>query len=612
MPNEIKVILTAEDAELVQAWQRGRDNVAQYADQVKKSGEEHQKMGHHGAESFESISSGVKKTTNDLAGMVVGFKAVEKGADLIHESFREWVKDLEDAANKERDFRVELTKTLALQGKLHDEPEVEKRLEKITGASKEQKLIAFKAVGDVAPGLNTDEQMGIVDQTAKLGRTGGEEAITRASRAGAVIKQVDPSLSPFEAANLGKVASDQARGRAGELADPASLRSLEILHHRAGMSMDESLAFETTAMKHGLGSKDVEKVTDELVKDVSPEKLGKPKSHEDLKKHAFYREHDAKKRLALIEHDKMTRDAILGGKESERFGDITAQEREDSRAQLSAGRQGTGAIVREQDEHARLDPDASQQADLKEGHEKRLDLEAKARGVEFHKTQDAKWKAQWEKDHGTGYIASGVEHTAVAAGKTARYLEPDWLRHGRQKQGLEPVPPGSEEAEEKLNKMDAEGPDLGTPAGGGMWGNAASAIGRGLLMGPIGVASAAANAVTPAAAVKPKLVADQPVLERSAAGGAAPDDERQQRTSAGQSLQWENEHRQGGSAPAGHHDAMLQHTAEQTQLLRQIAANKPQPVNVAVHTGGGSSRGPRVSTTERAEPSWSSSLGANH
>jgi hypothetical protein len=241
---------------------------------------------------------------------------------------------------------------------------------------------------------------------------------------------------------MANVATHQARGRASELADPSGIRALEILRTKAGMSMEQGLAFETEALDKKLGSRDLEKIADAL---VDEKEMKKPHTRADLAYNKFYREHDAQKRLQMLQSDAQTRRVVLGDKEADRFGLMDQKSIAEREAQLKASHEGTGSITRDIEENDKFNPLAAarHKAKIEEGRAL-ADRANKTNEDTFETGQEQERAAHYKSapdESGVGRAMFGLTqtldrglHYAFGGGESIRAMQ---LRINREREGSE-------------------------------------------------------------------------------------------------------------------------------------------------------------------------------
>jgi hypothetical protein len=339
MANKVTVELSAKDGEMVAAWQRSKNSLAEFEEGIKRA--------HHKTESW---GGEFKKDLADfgkgLTASVGGFELMKKGVELVEEAYGNWSHKIDEVITKQRESRAELTHTLALAGKLADSPKVEEALKSVEGAKREEAKAAYTGVSNAAPELSTDQQLDLTRQVAPLAAAVGEQGVEETGRVAGTLQKVAPGRSAFDVANMAHVAMQQVDARRrGELSDPGSLRALEILQG-AGMSTEKGLAFETEAMSKGMLSKDLEKIGDEISSGKNPQEFLKSAGHspEAMAQYKFYSTAPGQARLDLLMHDRKTAQAVLGGKESERLGLMDEKSIAAREAQLAASHEGSGAI----------------------------------------------------------------------------------------------------------------------------------------------------------------------------------------------------------------------------------------------------------------------------
>ena len=259
MANQITVELSAEDASMVAAWQRAKDNLSEFEEKIKSS------KGHSKGWTDE-MQEGFAGVGRSLLGTMVGFEAVTKGAEYLVDLYRDQRKELTEVVAEQLKSRNELTQMLAMSGNLKQTPAVEKALEEIDTAKKDEKLAVFRSVSQAAPGLERHKQTDLVKEIAPLAEILGTEGAGEVGKIAGTLSKVTPQKSIAELANLAHAAVSHAGGRGAELGDEGSLRSLQIFQKRLGMSVEQGLAFESEALEKGLTGKDVEKIGTALTK----------------------------------------------------------------------------------------------------------------------------------------------------------------------------------------------------------------------------------------------------------------------------------------------------------------------------------------------------------
>ena len=539
------------------------------------------------------MQEGFAGVGRSLLGTMVGFEAVTKGAEYLVDLYRDQRKELQEVVAEQLKSRQELTQMLAMSGNLKQAPAVEKALEEIDTAKKDDKLAVFRSVSQAAPGLDRHKQTDLVKEIAPLAEILGTEGAGEVGKIAGTLSKVAPQKSMAELANLAHLAASHAGGRGAELGDEGSLRALQIFQKRVGMSVEEGLAFESEALEKGLTGKDVEKIGTGIDKDESIQQLAKDaKTPEGRAKMRFYREQDRHKRMEMLYHDKEIQRAILGDRGDERFG-MMSEGGVASRA--AEFRQGEGTFNAEElHEHRRSSPVE---------HElwtKQIAIERQKEGVGrksnelLYKVGEADEELQMRREGRSGAYIKDVQEKerlaydfggAPAPGRTQALLKEQNERQTRERaiQDLERQKslPGADKEDLdwriKCNKQMLLDPEELDQQVSEARKNRGHGRGPGFVEGRPGDTS-----VT--------------LPDELLPGGREPAPGRE-------------EH-------AGVSGQLLEHTAQQTQLLQlqtqllQQLVAKPQSVAVNVHNGGGGS--PRVDATARPEPSWSATLGADH
>jgi hypothetical protein len=331
MANKITVEMSAQDAELVAAWQRQKQNLAEFDEHVHRT--------HKTTESWgTSFKADLADFGKGLVASYAGFEGVKLGAEKVAEAFKKWNEELDEVLKKQREHLKLLSQELAMSGKLNQAPEIEKGLDQIKGATAKEKDAIFGGVAQAAPELSSNQQLALTKELAPLGEFLDEGRLNAVGGIAGTLQKAMPKRSGHDVANMAWTASQIAGNRRGELSDPASVRALEILQTRAGMSGERALAFEVEAMEHGLGSKDLGKIGEALVDQKSQKELAELGHHirgpEDAAKLKFYQTASSDARLALLQHDKAAARAILGEKEGERFGLMDDRSIEEKTARL--------------------------------------------------------------------------------------------------------------------------------------------------------------------------------------------------------------------------------------------------------------------------------------
>jgi hypothetical protein len=551
MGGQITIELSAKDAEMVAAWQRQRDNVGLFEEKIKSA------QGHSKGWTDE-MQEGFKGVGRSLLGNLVSIEAVTKGAEFLTECYRGQVRELHEIVAKQRESREELTHLLTLSGKGKEAPAVEKALDNIGTAKKDEKLAVYKSVSEAAPELATQKQTELTKQIAPLAEILGTGGASEVGKIAGTLSKVAPDKSERELANLAHMARQHSGGHGAELGDDGSLRALQILKQkRVGMSTEQALAFESEGMSKGLGARDMEKIATALDKDEDMEALAKgAKTPEGRAKLHFYREHDRQKRLAMLHHDKGVRQSVLGDREGEKFG-LMSEQGVASRAEEY--RQGEAGFNDESlKEHERHDAvghrlrtteiaiEREKEGYGRKSHEELYELGEKEEELKMRKEgrSETYIKAVQEKERLAVDLGG-----APAPGATQALLKEQTERqhHERMIANLEreKTLPGADRA------------DL------------------------------------------------QQSIDRNKFALLSPEEQDEK-------VQAARQHRgaAGGDHPQGAvGQQLVEHAAKQTELLQRLV-DKPQSVAVNVQAGGGS-RGPRINATERAEPSWSEALGAN-
>jgi hypothetical protein len=418
--NKITVELEPKDAEMVAAWQRQRDNIAAFGEQIQNAGE-HTKKAHHEADSWLGrMKEGLSENTSKLINFFTGFAVVEKAADLVGEAIHKWIEELDEVLHKQREHEKLLAQELALAGKLSLAPQIEHGLEEIKGAKKSEKNALYAGVSSAAPDLSAEQQLALVKELAPLGSLLDESHLTSTAGIAGTLQAAAPGRKAGDIANLAYRASQMAGKRAGELGDPSTTRALELLQKKGGMSLEGGLAFETEAFSHGLSAKDVEKIGDSLSEQKDIGQLRRlTRTAEDAAKLKFYQTKDPKARLALLD-DHKTAHAVLGERESERLAlmdkaSIAHREAELKKSESLAG----GQIFRDTLAHDVQNPAEAQQRATELHAERRK--EAAAKGLAAYDA-DLKTAEEADKDQFGGVIGGLLAGSRHYTGNLAREL----------------------------------------------------------------------------------------------------------------------------------------------------------------------------------------------
>jgi hypothetical protein len=207
--------------------------------------------------------------------------------------------------------------------------------------------------------MTTERQLSLTKQIAPLAEIVGESGLGELGKLAGTLATTAGNRSDFDLANLATVATREVRAdRRGELADPASLRALNILQHQAGFSLEKSLAFEATAINKGLGSKDVEKFADALIDPMADMQHPAHLTHANIDAYKFAHM-DRAHRLDALLHDKRMVQAVLKNREATRFAELgSGAEWGANEAALIAGHTGEGVNAGLIAQHEEQDPQA--------------------------------------------------------------------------------------------------------------------------------------------------------------------------------------------------------------------------------------------------------------
>jgi hypothetical protein len=350
VPNNITIELSAKDAELVAAWQRQKESVFAFEDSLKKT--------HQTSKAFtDDFSKGLEDFGKGLVAGYAGLEGVKKGVELVEEAYDEWYQKIGKTVDAQRESREEIARTLVLANKLRDAPLIEEGLKGIGGATRAEKMAAFSSIAEATPDLSAQRQLDLTREIAPLAAAAGEKGLGEIGRVAGVFQAAAPSRSAFDVANIADVAMGQvAPNRRGELADPATMRALEILQHKAGMSLEGALGFETEAMSKGLAARDLQKIAVALVDHMPNMQHPAHITRDNIDKYNFAHIASPEARLDALAHNEKMRRAILGEKESEFFGLMSQEGIAARSAAFLSGHAGEGSIATKAAQFEAVDP----------------------------------------------------------------------------------------------------------------------------------------------------------------------------------------------------------------------------------------------------------------
>ena len=233
MANQVVVELSAEDASMVAAWQRAKDNISQFEEKIKST------KGHS-----KGWTDEMKRALPALVALFrerwSASRPSRKGPNTWWTSTGINGRSCGRLSPKQLKSRQELTQMLALSGNLKQAPAVERALEEIDTATKDEKLAVFRSVSQAAPGLERHKQTELVKEIAPLAEILGTEGAGEVGQIAGTPVKVARHKSMAELANLAHMAMSHAGGRGAELGDEGSLRALQIFQKRLGMSVERA------------------------------------------------------------------------------------------------------------------------------------------------------------------------------------------------------------------------------------------------------------------------------------------------------------------------------------------------------------------------------------
>src|SRR5579872_1416487 len=110
--SDIQINLSAKDAQMVAAWQRAKESVAAFSEKVEEAAQKHEKLGHAGKVSFESIGSGITGVIGRVGGLFAGFAGVKTVVEGIVEGCKHIQDEAKKAAEKVQEAKDALMKDL--------------------------------------------------------------------------------------------------------------------------------------------------------------------------------------------------------------------------------------------------------------------------------------------------------------------------------------------------------------------------------------------------------------------------------------------------------------------------------------------------------------------
>jgi hypothetical protein len=314
MANRITVELTAQDAEMVAAWQRQRDNVGAFAARIEEANAKTRDAHKHSQEWLGGVQDGLDHSIKDMAKFATSFTLVEKGLDGIIEKYREWAKEIEEVAEKLEQQQQKVGEQLTLQGRMKEAPEILEKVKEVHALDSE-KTAVMEGLTRANPKLTKDQIVGLEKQLAPQGEIYGPENLKTIGGIAGKLQGVDDKKSAAQIADLTLFAAQHTEGRFGELADPAAQRTMQLLKNKAGFSTEKALAFEVTGIQHEMTGRQLETVAQSLTKQEDLAQLAHHanRSPEHAAKFRFYSEKSADKRLNMLLTDPATREAVLAG-----------------------------------------------------------------------------------------------------------------------------------------------------------------------------------------------------------------------------------------------------------------------------------------------------------
>jgi len=447
MTNTITVELTPKDSEMLQAWQRQRDNIAAFASEIEKAGHSAQHANKDTETWTDNIQKGLEESVKKVGKFIGGFALIETTAEKVVDSFDKWIEDLDEVVKKEREAKKELEEYLVLAGKLDKAPAVEAGLENITTATREQKSAIHKGVLDAAPNLDEQKQLRLTEQIAPIAQATGTEGARTIGQVAGTFQEAAPNRAAFDVANMAKAMVEMvSKEQRGQLSSPAGLKALETLQQHAGMSEEQAGGFIAEALGHGGSMRQIQNISQAL--GAHHHLRRQVHSHEDAEYNRFFSTEDPKARLEMLRKSRDMQTAVLGDSAGDFMGKMTAEGEAGFTQRLMASHQGQGLINRSRQEYNRQHPQAARMQELAIQKERGEEEQAKYLRVPERKVEQAESSEQLAEVYGRGWLANSVDWASTGLDKLQHYVRPHWLHEWRRKHGLEPGPTESEGAAE--------------------------------------------------------------------------------------------------------------------------------------------------------------------
>lgn len=210
-----------------------------------------------GGDVFQHI---FRENLNYLTKTALALVSVEKGIDLVVEAYGEWRRELKELEQANRQLDQSVMKTLGRTGDLAAARRFEETLKGLGPDEKRERLAAFEAVGEADPMMHFERRRDIAQQVSRLAVAHDPAELGRLAGA---LGKLAPDMAPKQVGGMAVSALDRAGGRAGELTNPALLRSIADLKE-AGLTMEQALAVVITGLRKNLSTKTIEMLATEI------------------------------------------------------------------------------------------------------------------------------------------------------------------------------------------------------------------------------------------------------------------------------------------------------------------------------------------------------------
>lgn len=311
-----------------------------------------------GSRAMQRQSSLVGDGIKGFASMASGVLGVGGAVATVTQAYGQWRQEVEAFGQRHREFTQGLVRDLSTTGDLLQGAEVQRAIESMPGATREQAKQAFVGISDAAPTESLKRRLALTREVVKQAATGqdlaglggvvGELAKTFTDKSADDLLDIATTLRSQAGKNIGQIASREFLGSADALA-------------QAGIRRERALGLGVAALQSNVSPEAInalaraiaqpgEKVAAKTERVQFVDERGRvgtreqalPLGEKDLAKNRFI-DADAQERLRLLLNDKITREAVLGAEQAVRIGQIDPQRFAQRSAEIIRSQRGDAA-----------------------------------------------------------------------------------------------------------------------------------------------------------------------------------------------------------------------------------------------------------------------------